>query len=268
MKKDVLKLKELLELALKRNLGNSRSEKLGFLFSGGVDSSLVIKLAEDLGFRGKLLTLAAKTSKDVAYTEQAPSFLLSEYLPIPVELPDVSATLPLAKNILTETGIEKSIMQLSLTTAMILCARKASQLGITALITGQGSDELFAGYAKYRRVEPKALPEILEGEIRRLQKVDLKRDATVADHYHLRLITPFTDTIIINFADELPIERKINPEQNKIIVRDLASLIGVPLNICRRPKKAFQYSSGLQTLVQKVLNADRKKGCVSVADKV
>ena len=268
MKKDVLKLKELLELALKRNLGNSRLEKLGFLFSGGVDSSLVIKLAEDLGFRGKLLTLAAKTSKDVAYTEQAPSFLLSEYLPIPVELPDVSATLPLAKNILTETGIEKSIMQLSLTTAMILCARKASQLGITALITGQGSDELFAGYNKYRFVSEETLPKILDEEIRRLQKIDLKRDATSASRYNLRLVVPFSDPDVINFAKELPIKCKLNSSQNKIIVRELASLIGVPPRICQRPKKAFQYSSGLQTLVQKVLNADRKKGCVPVADKV
>ena len=68
-------------------------------------------------------------------------------------------------------------------------------------------------------------------------------------------IAPFLSKKFVDFALKIPVEFKIKGEGDKIrkrILRRAAIDLGVPMSAALRPKKAFQYSSGLHKAILKL----------------
>ena len=57
---------------------------------------------------------------------------------------------------------------------------------------------------------------------------------------------------LINYSLQVPINLKINlvKDIRKVVLREAALKAGMPEDIAYRPKKAMQYSSGLQKFVK------------------
>ena len=84
-----------------------------------------------------------------------------------------------------------------------------------------------------------------------LLEIDKRRDSAVAEYFDLKLINPFLEKDFIKLALQIPANYKIKDKIEKYIVRHYAKLIGLPNELATRPKKAFQYSTGIQSLLLK-----------------
>ena len=132
---------------------------------------------------------------------------------------------------------------------------KKEKIGVA--FSGQGADELFAGYFKLRKItDQEALDRAIRKETQRALLVDQKRDQAIASSLGINLKTPYLDPDFINFALKIPAEEKIiknfeGKPIDKSLLRNLGKQIGLPEAIFRRPKKSFQYSTGIQKEIKK-----------------
>lgn len=258
--KDYLKtLKILIERSLIENYKEVDVDKTAILFSAGIDSTLLAKVSQDLGFKPKLVSLTTSKSKDIQYINRVAVF---SNLPIIIYTPkdeEISNAVNAVRNRLNILEIEESLMHVSLGVCVYLLSEFTQSIDLNYLITGQGADEIFAGYYKYKFIKKEKLSGFLEKEIERVLTIDSKRDRGVASIFNQILYTPYLNKDIINFAKILPIEYKINNNEDKIILRRLAFEYNIADFVVKRAKKAMQYSTGIQKLVLKCLPQSKEK---------
>jgi asparagine synthase (glutamine-hydrolysing) len=66
---------------------------------------------------------------------------------------------------------------------------------------------------------------------------------------------PFATYPISKFATELPIELKLERKENglrKLVLRQVAKNLGLPQFIVEKPKKAIQYSTGVNRILKRL----------------
>jgi asparagine synthase (glutamine-hydrolysing) len=240
-------LEKLLIQATQRCL--ALAEHPALLFSGGVDSSiLAVLLAELCPTSGPLIVAGSSAARDV-HTARLAATTLS--LPLEVRqftLGEVADALPL---ILTTIG-STDILQVSLAIPLYFAASRARELGVTVLFSGQGADELFAGYARYERSVLQGRAQALNAEMRvdfeKLLQTTLPYQQAIAQRHEIRFATPYLDRVVIAFTQNLPLHYKLVRANGgvirKRILRNLAVRLKLPATIAYAPKRAAQYGSG------------------------
>jgi asparagine synthase (glutamine-hydrolysing) len=76
----------------------------------------------------------------------------------------------------------------------------------------------------------------------------------------LEIKFPYADREIVNFGLALPIEHKLSSDKEsprKLLLRSLGKKIGLPDEVAFRPKKAIQYSTGVDRILRQLA---RKQG--------
>lgn len=261
-RKDVIK-KHLMELLMsavdKRIKGLS---KVGVIFSGGVDSSIIAKLSDDLGVDTTLYTVGHESSSDVKYAIKTAE---SMNLPLKVKKLDVE-DVKLYTELVLNAIEEFNIMKLGVGMPSYVASEMASTDGLKVVMSGQGADEIFAGYHRYMQFykeNGENARDYLEEDLRNLYHVNLQRDDAVTMANGVELRVPYLDKMLVNTAMKVPMKYKLRGGEDdlrKCILREIAGDIGVPGEIVRRPKKAAQYGSGIhKILVKKVLRDERYK---------
>jgi asparagine synthase (glutamine-hydrolysing) len=123
------------------------------------------------------------------------------------------------------------------------------------MFSGQGADELFAGYHRYRRLLAEGrLEDALRHDLENIHHVNLERDDVVTMANSVELRVPFLDLQLIGVALTIPADLKIRgpeDELRKRILREAAIEMGVPEYIAMRPKKAAQYGSGIDKVLRR-----------------
>ena len=120
------------------------------------------------------------------------------------------------------------------------------------LITGQGADELFGGYSKYRSEPTLMVPDTVK-----VLTTTRHREFVISETAGVKLRTPYLSMDMVRFALKLPLDMKITPSHNKHILRKAALLSGMPRELVFRKKKAVQYGSGVRRLMGRMA---RKQG--------
>jgi asparagine synthase (glutamine-hydrolysing) len=141
---------------------------------------------------------------------------------------------------------------------LFLACRQAKKLGIKKIFCGQGADELFIGYARFR--ESKDVKSDSLKALEKLQQKDLACCNAIAAANGLKLVSPFLEKPIIDFALALPQEFKLSEQQNKIILRSLAEDLGLPKEFAERKKVAAQYGSNFDKALEKLAKVAGAKG--------
>ena len=225
-------------------------KKIGIAFSGGVDSTLVSKICNDLGFDITLLTIGFPNSHDILFAKDVNKHLnyKHEILEIDEDFFDEIAS-KISKKIKTDnlSWNENCI-------AFYHIAKLAQSLGITTVVTANGIDELFCGYNAYREaieVGEESVLQLMDSKLENELKM-MKAVNEVTSELSVKIIQPLLDEQFIKVAKTIPISEKISGKYDLIrkhIIRKLASEIGVPDISVKKRKKALQYG----TLIHKAL---------------
>lgn len=227
-------------------------ENTGVLLSGGIDSSVISSYTIEHYPDAILYSMGTDNTKDKPFVDLVSAMLHKPYTWVELTKNKVQKALPTVHKLLAEKGIETSAMQLSLAVGYFLIFQQASENGVKTIVTGQGPDILFAGYHKYAST---ALPEI-NSTIQKdliLLETDKMRDGAMAQFFDITLLNPYLEEEFVEFAMRVPGEYKIANGIEKFFMREWGKERGLPQAVVDRPKKAFQYSTGLQNMVTKIV---------------
>jgi len=231
------------------------TDDIALLFSGGLDSSLAALLACRWRLKAglalpRLYVAGLKGSHDLAAAASAVELLegvLGEKLELKVvEVMSVEARKGL-EELLEVIGPDP--LALGFMLPLYFAAMAANE---PLLISGQGADELFGGYARYPQMTHERLAREMESDIRGLMEGGLERDRKVARAAGKELSCPYLDPQVVAAAEAFSAEARRGPSDGggKALLRVVAEALGLPLELARRPKKAAQYGSGFERIVK------------------
>ncbi|UCE09730.1 MAG: asparagine synthetase B [Candidatus Thorarchaeota archaeon] len=224
-----------------------RGQRYGVLFSGGVDSSVIAHLLRNSFDGTKFYTVGTADSHDFATSEKAAR--LMDITPVYLEI-ETEAIWDAIGDVVYSIETTRR-MDVEIALPFFFAARCAVQDGCTILVSGQGPDELFAGYMRHVRLAESdgilALERKLWEEVSVTHESNIARDEKAIAFNGIEAAFPYLSTQFVNLALSIPAEMKVSLDRKpsrKIIFRELAESLGLPLPITQEPKKATQYSSG------------------------
>jgi asparagine synthase (glutamine-hydrolysing) len=226
-----------LDLAIREAVGLRSDEGICAL-SGGVDSSLVATLANL-----PCLSVGTAGSHDLKQARRAADSLGLDCTYVEIRDTDIREGLKEILGVLHDpTPVEAAIG-----IAQYLVTRSASELGYHRVLSGQGADELFGGYARY--LASGDLGAELKRDFIALQRQVL-RDQAVADLNATRFSLPYLDCRVVRAARSIPVGEMVKDGIRKRPLREVAGR-HIPPEIAWYEKKAFQYGSGVWKALQR-----------------
>ena len=230
---------------IKEAISNTISQnKIGVAFSGGVDSTLVAKLCDDLGYDITLLTIGFSESHDILFAKE-----VNDKLNLPHEILEID--LESFSNVVSK--IHKKIKTDNLSwnencIAFYYVSQLAQSLDIDTVITANGIDELFCGYNAYRDVieqGPDKVAEMMNAKLK--NELDMMKVVNfVASEFNVKILQPLLSDDFVTFAKTVPLSEKIHGKDDLIrkhAIRESAIEAGVPIFAATKRKKALQYGS-------------------------
>ncbi len=249
--------KQLLQLLETTARKSAPKQEFGLLFSAGIDSLLLALLLKKMKLKFTCFFGFAEglgTPKDLAFAiRAAKKFGLkletnsNKFEELPALL---SRIIPIIKS--------NNPVNVGIALPLFLACEKAKEKGAKIIFSGQGADELFYGYARFKKT--KNLKKESRTALNKLLKKDLQWNMAIAASSNMRLVLPFLNHKIINFSKQLPEEFKISGERNKIILRQAALHLGAGAEFAERKKTAAQYGSNFDEAIEKLAKQSGAKG--------
>ncbi|MHA1616492.1 MAG: asparagine synthase (glutamine-hydrolyzing) [Candidatus Njordarchaeales archaeon] len=244
--KDLDRLLSELEERLILSIEARKYTPLGMFFSGGVDSSVIAKLAANQGIDITLFSAGLKDSHDLKWARK-----VAEILKLPLEErvireDEIEELLRKTVRAIDETDPLKVLIGIPI----YATAEKARECGFRVMFSGQGADELFGGYARYLRSSD-PVQEMVR-DFANLYLNNLERDDHCAMANSIEVRYPYLDIRVVEVAFKTPLEYKICGGLRKYILRKLGRKIGLPKEVCEKPKKAVQYGTGVTKFLKKM----------------
>ena len=218
---------------------------VGFLLSGGLDSSLVCAIATKLLNRPiRTFAIGMETDAiDLKYAKIVSDAIGSEHQEIIITRNDVISTLETVVSILGTYDITTIRASMGM---YLICKAIHEQTDIRVLLTGEISDELF-GY-KYTDFAPDAEAFQCESErrMRELHMYDVLRADRSISANSLEARVPFGDLDFVNYVMRVPPEMKMNNyKMGKYLLRHAFEAGNyLPETILWREKAAFSDAVG------------------------
>jgi asparagine synthase (glutamine-hydrolysing) len=226
-------------------------QPLGFLLSGGLDSSLMVAIATYLKKNNlinneiKTFTIGLEGGNDIQYAEEVGYELKTNHTTYNFTFDEVLENL---ENIIYYietydiTTVRASICN------YLLISKIKKDTDIKVLISGEGSDELFGGYLYFHKCPSEEEMQLeLVDKLTNLHKYDCLRSHKSGMGNTIEVRVPFLDTDFVNYVMELnPKYKMINTEQpiEKYILRKaFDNNEFLPNNILYRQKE--QFSDGI-----------------------
>jgi asparagine synthetase B (glutamine-hydrolysing) len=211
-----------------------------------VDSTVIATLAQRFTADFTCYTVGVEGAKDLeAAAAVARKLHFSHHITVITEAA-VEALLKRALAVIPE----KDVVNAEVAVTALAAVELARQHGDTVLFSGLGSEEIFAGYR--RHAEAKNVNEACWNGLVNMWRRDLLRDAALAEVTATTMLTPFLDKSLITTAMQVPGAWKISGSGKKIILREVATQLGVPADFAYRKKLAAQYGSSVSKAVRKL----------------
>ena len=236
------KIKEKLIAGVKKRL--IADAKVGFLLSGGLDSSLVCAIAQRIS-KTPIKTFAigmVGDAIDLKYAKQVADFIGSEHTEFYMTKEQVLSSLKEVIYILATFDITTIRASMGM---YLLCKAIHENTDIRVLLTGEISDELF-GY-KYTDFAPNAEEFQKESEkrIRELNMYDVLRADRCISVNSLEARVPFGDLDFVKYVLSVNPELKLNKyNKGKYLLRKAFEGDYLPHDILYREKAAFSDAVG------------------------
>jgi asparagine synthase (glutamine-hydrolysing) len=223
-------------------------------FSGGLDSSLLAKVCKDLKKYVTLLTVGFENSSDLKCAETVAKELGLPLIIKKLEMKNIEKDL---KKVASITNFTK-LMEIEISSVFYYVFKLAKEKGIDIVLTANSMDAQFCGFDKFKQILKRegelGIKRMLVSEIEHAKQTE-KQFKNIAGHFGIKMVSPFLDDEFIDFTLKIPIELKIkNSDDNlrKHILRQIASEIEVPKIAVNRSKKSMQYSSRIDSVIEKL----------------
>jgi len=235
MKKTSAVLAEELRERLRNQVASNPAE--GILFSGGLDTSILTFLNPHL----KAITVTLQSSgQDIRYAKMVASHLKLEHHHRSVEVAEALEAIPRVIKILKsfDPAIPNDLV-------VYFGLKRAQELGWKAVMTGDGADELLAGYSYMAELDD------LEAYSRRISPFLFFSSNELGKYFDIRISQPYLEEKFKEFALEVPKKFKIRKEkgglQGKWILRKAFEGL-LPDEIIWQDKRPLEYGSGMTGL--------------------
>ena len=219
--------------------------KVGFLLSGGLDSSLVCAIAAQESEK-PIRTFAIGMSEDaidLKYAKQVADYIHSDHTEVIISKEDVLAALEPVVELLGTFDITTIRASIGM---YLVCKAIHEMTDIRVLLTGEISDELF-GY-KYTDFAPsaKAFQEEAQKRIRELHMYDVLRADRCISVNSLEARVPFGDLDFVKYVMAIDPKMKLNKYgKGKYLLRHAFEKGDyLPHDILWREKAAFSDAVG------------------------
>ncbi|MCL4356122.1 MAG: asparagine synthase [Nitrososphaerota archaeon] len=219
-------------------------EKVAVAFSGGLDSSVVATCAA-ADAQVIACTAYADGAGDSARARRAADALGVEL--VVTRLTPETVAREIAG---IDLPFEATLMDRSLWCLYSIVSQSAREAGARLILLGQLADELFGGYAKYYAAMggrgADVVASMMEADVEEYFRRGRIRDMKACSRW-VEPRLPFEQ--LVGYAATIPMSLKMRDGVRKAVLRRAAVELGVPETIAWEPKKAAQYSSGVQKLV-------------------
>jgi len=218
-------------------VSDCKSESIAL--SGGLDSSILA-----FCLNNKKINAFTTIAKDFVSTDLVYSQLVAKQTGLPLEVQTASIEQLL-------DAIDKTIKILKVfnpieirnAIVMFLTISMVKKRGYSSIITGDGADELFAGYRFFQKMTSVELQKDLE----RIWKIMHFPTKIIADSIGVGVEMPFLDDSVVEYAKSIPADLKVHEEKGKkfgkwILRKSFEKII--PKEIVWREKSAMQDGSG------------------------
>jgi asparagine synthase (glutamine-hydrolysing) len=231
---------EQLRSKLKQAVERRRADSI--LLSGGLDTSILAFVARPS--TGFTVALKGSLASDLVYSEKVSKLLGIQHKRMEFTTEEALATLP------EVIGILKTFdLALPNDLSIYFALKLAGESGISSVMTGDGADELFAGYSYMAELSP----EDLGRYIRRLSQNWHFSANELGRALGVEIKQPFLDEDFVRFALEISPELKVKGGVGKYILRK--SFEGLlPTEIVWRRKEPIEYGSG-STKLHEIINS-------------
>lgn len=217
---------------------------LGFLLSGGLDSSLVCAVAAKI-LKKPIRTFAIGMNTDaidLKYAKEVAEYIGSDHSEIIITKEDVIKALPEVIAVLGTYDITTVRASIGM---YLICREISKKTDVRVLLTGEISDELF-GY-KYTDFAPdaEAFQKESEKRIRELYMYDVLRADRCISANSLEARVPFGDLDFVEYVMSINPEMKLNKYgKGKYLLRHAFDGGYLPESILMREKAAFSDAVG------------------------
>ncbi|RLG07097.1 MAG: hypothetical protein DRN65_04120 [Thaumarchaeota archaeon] len=246
-------LRQVLTRAVERNLGDA------ILLSGGLDSSIIALLASKVGdVKAVSVYLENSPGSDLRYAKMVAGFLGIEHLIRVFNLDELEDAIRSTIRILRTFDP----MEVRNSAAIYIALRHAKDNGRRVAMTGDGGDELFAGYSFLYNLDL----EELDHKIRKIWKRMSFSSTALGEALGIKVNQPYLDPEMLSFAEKLDSRFRIGfrdeKRYGKFILR-MAFEEMLPEEIIWREKVPIEGGSGTSILPrifdEKISNQDFDK---------
>jgi asparagine synthase (glutamine-hydrolysing) len=231
----------------------------GVAFSGGLDSGLVASAAKTKGLDPDLISVGLKGQEELTHARE-----IARELGLHISVRELSD-----RDVLNSVSDVARVVEtddptiIGISIPIYFACEKAREMGLNYLAAGQLSDELFGGYGKFEDIALRNGTNNLGREMFESVIAASANDFDPGDKLAvaagLELCCPFGYLPLVEYALMLPASLRVRLSNGRVIrkyiLRRLAARLNLPQSVVDRPKKAIQYSSG----VQKVLLREAKR---------
>ena len=240
------KTKELLQMAIAKRIPN---KKFGLLFSGGIDSTFIARYLKENNHRFTCYTAVLDSETMPSDLESAQN--VAKELGLSLKIKKISlGDIPTYLKKIVPLIEDSNVVKVGVALTFYLACELAKEDGCKVIFSGLGSEEIFAGYERHKR-SGSINQECVSGLLKMYER-DLYRDDVITMDNNLELRLPFLDRKLVEFALKLPERYKIKDGQTKVILREIASDLGLRKEFAFRKKTAAQYGSRIDNALGKL----------------
>jgi asparagine synthase (glutamine-hydrolysing) len=222
------------------------TKRTGVLFSGGIDSSVVASLVSRHS-QPTLYTVGVEGAHDLTVAKSTAEGLGLDWVGVIVGEEEIRQAI---KGMTPIFGTSPLTLSFEMPLYLVL--------GVAAedlLLCGQGADELYAGYSRYRSMDEKAMRSAMAQDVEALIAHGMGIEKKAAEAFGKTLVHPFLDPEVVRVSLDLPLEMLLRGDENKAILRDVGRALGLG-PIADRKKKAAQYGSGIMNALKAMAKKD------------